>query len=1229
MVPATFVFMDTLPLTSTNKVDRHSLPEPRQVRPEVGDDFAMPRSSIEEELTDIWKNLLALERIGIHDNFFELGGHSLLVTKIVSRLKATFGVEIPLRAFFDSPTIAGLSAALAMARRGEEMTEKVNIQPVARKSNLPLSFAQERFWVLDQFHTNRSVFNLSRGFQLRGPFQPEVFRDCVQALVDHHEILRTTFASMGGEPHQAIAPTLSVEVPLQNCLGLSKEDQAGMSQQVLLEERHFHFDLAHGPLFRARLLRFAEDEHFLVLIFHHIILDAWSWEVIIKDLVAAYTAGCAGNAVTLPALSIQYVDYAHWQRELVEGPIGRKQLSFWKTQLAQLPPALSLPTDYARPALQTFRGARESLQLTAELLGPLRALNRQEGTSLFMVLLTTLQCLLHRLTGTHDILVGSPIAGRDQQELHDLIGCFLNTLVLRTDLSGDLTGRDLLQRVREVVLNAYENQNVPFEKVLAEVDPVRDPSRTPIFQVMLNMHSFDDQHLPLPGLSVSRVQSNDIKSLFDMTLYFIESADEIQLNLVYNANLFTAERMAEFMRQFQILLEQMIKDPDRPLEAFTLVTPSARLYLPDPGALLTEPLQTPMLEIFANWVKRTPDQPALSKGDQTLTYEKLFKRTQTLAMILRLNGLERGDVVAVYGPRSFGLIVSMMAVFSSGGVLLPVDNSLPRRRQQLILQEAGAKFLLYIRGRGFEDAWWEQDSALDVQSLEVDTEGLVRADTDFDIDAVFLPEPGIDDAAYIFFTSGTTGVPKGVLGSHKGLNHFLNWQREAFDIAPKDRVAHLTSLSFDPVLREIFLPLTSGATLCLPEDIDILAANDVLCWLDRERISVLHTVPSLAQSWLTNTTVEVSLNALRWVFFAGESLTENLVNRWQSSFPGAEIVNLYGPAETTLAKCFYRLSSGVHHGVQPLGRPLPQTQALVLSRDNQLCSIGEPGEIVLRTPFRSLGYINSHDENRKRFVKNPFRDDEKDQLYFTGDRGRYRPDGVLEFLGRLDDQVKIRGVRVEPKEVTVTLARHPEVDSCFVTHKKDKQKQPCIVAYVVIKGQSATTVTELRAYLRKQLPIAMVPESFVFLDSLPLTTRGKVDRRALPVPDETRPDLEASFAGPRNAVEEALAEIWSEILRIEKVGIQDNFFELGGHSLLATQIISRLSDVFQVEIPLRQLFLYPTIAELALIIAGELGKTEQENVKQLLDEFEDLSDEEAVNLLAQELHPNKKADRSE
>ncbi len=1193
MVPAFFMKLDALPLTPNGKVDRQALPVPEGSQLQVEIDFVAPRSPYEDAVAEIWRESLGLKQVGIYDNFFDLGGHSLLATKIVSRLKATFAVDIPLRTFFDSPTIAGVSATLAMACRGEKPTENVRILPVSRNGNLPLSFAQERFWVLDQFHTNRAVFNGLRSFRLRGPLQLEVFRESIQALVEHHEILRTTFASEDGVPHQVIAPTLSVEVPLQHCSDLSEEEQAKIIKQAVFEEMSFEFDLAHGPLFRARLLRFSEDDHFLVLNLHHIILDAWSLEIIFKDLVTAYTAGYAGHTVTLPAVPIQYVDYAHWQRAFFEGPIGLEQLTFWKTHLAQLPPALPLPTDYARPAVQTFRGGWESLQLSAELLAPLRTLNRQEGTTLFMVLLAALQFLLHRLTGTHDIIVGSPIAGRDRQELHGLIGCFLNTLILRTDLSGDLTGRGLLQRVREVVLKAYENQDVPFEKILAEVDPARDLSRTPIFQVLLNMHSFEDQNLPLPGLSVTQVQPTDNYSLFDMTLYFFESFDEIHLSLVYNTDLFTSARMTEFMQQFQSVLEQLINDPDRPLETFTLVTPSAQMCLPDPRAPLAEPLQPSIIEMFVDWVKRTPAQPALSNGDQTLTYEELFERSQILAKILRLNGLDRGDVVAVLGPRSFGLIANMMAVFISGGVLLPIDSSLPPQRQQLIIAEAGARFLLYIQDKGVEDAWWEQDSALGVQSLEVDTKGLVRTETDVDLNAVALPEPGIDDAAYIFFTSGTTGVPKGVLGSHKGLSHFLNWQRKTFDISPEDRVAHLTSLSFDPVLREIFLPLTSCATLCLPEDIDILAANEVLSWLDRERISVLHTVPSLAQSWLTNSTVEVSLNEMRWVFFAGESLPENLVNRWQSSFPSAEIVNLYGPAETTLAKCFYQLSFGVHHGVQPVGRPLPQAQALVLSRDNQLCSIGEPGEIVLRTPFRSLGYMNNHEENRKRFVKNPFRDDEKDQLYYTGDRGRYRPDGILEYLGRLDDQVKIRGVRVEPNEVTVTLARHPEVDSCFVTNKGDEQKQPRLVAYVVLTEQSKTTVSELRVHLRKKLPDYMIPSAFVFLDALPLTARGKVDRQALPAPDPVRPDLQEAFVAPRNQSEELVASIWRNVLGLERIGVYDSFFELGGHSLLVVQIVSRIRDMFEVELPLRSLFEVPTISGLTELIET-IRLTEQE-----------------------------------
>ena len=1157
MVPAIFMKLDALPLTPNGKVDRRALPVPEGSQPQVETDFVAPRSPYEDAVAEIWRDSLGLEQVGIYDNFFDLGGHSLLATKIVSRLKTTFAVDIPLRAFFDSPTIAGVSATLAMARRGEEPTEKVGILPVARNGTLPLSFAQERFWVLDQFHTNRAVFNNSSGFRLRGPFQLEVFRESVQALVDRHEILRTTFASEDGGPHQVIAPTLSVEVPLQNCSGLSKEEQAGMIQQAFLEERRFQFDLAHGPLFRARLLRFAEDDHFLLLNFHHIILDAWSLEVIIKDLVTAYTAGCAGHAVTLPALPIQYVDYAHWQRELLEGPIGPEQLAFWKTQLTQLPPALPLPTDYARPAVQTFRGAHESLRLSAELLAPLRALNRQEGTTLFMVLLATLQFLLHRLTGTHDILVGSPIAGRDQQELHGLIGCFLNTLVLRTDLSGDLTGRDLLQRVREVVLNAYENQDVPFEKILAEVDPARDLSRTPIFQVLLNMHSFDDQHLPLPELSVTRVHSTDINSLFDMTLYFIESTDEIQLSLVYNADLFTAGRMTEFMRQFQSILEQMINDPDRPLEAFTLVTPSARLYLPDPQQPLDAEWEGPVWSRLEHHAHQQGEAIAMVSPGETWTYQDLEVRSNQLAHCLLGQGVKAQEVVAIYASRSPELVLALLGILKAGAAFMILDPFYPAARLLEMLQIAKPCGLIHLEEAGPLPALVETWAS--TVSCRVQLPAIPSGKTRFENlwKSTSKTAPGVqvqpDDVAYVTFTSGSSGTPKCLRGTHRPLSHFLNWYTKELQLTAADRVSMFSGLAHDPLLRDVFTPLWIGGTLCIPDQ-EALALGRVGDWMNEQKITLMHLTPPLVDVLTVGReTSQVSCTSLRYAVFGGESLRPVHLDCIKQLAPQATCVNGYGATETPQIMCWYVVPPEFSSNMEqvPIGQGIDGVQILVLNNTGQLAGIGELGEIYIRTPYLTLGYVNDEALTSARFLPNPFRPAAGDRMYRTGDLGRYRLDGTLEILGRLDDQVKIRGVRVEPDEVTAALSRHPVVKACAVVAREDERGQPYLVGYVMTAGRKEVTTTEFMSFLSRQLPTAMVPARYVFLETLPLTPNGKVDRQALPAPDQTGFEQEKRFVAPRSPLEEALAGIWKELLGQERISVHDNFFELGGHSLIS------------------------------------------------------------------------------
>ncbi|GAA6619991.1 amino acid adenylation domain-containing protein [Scytonema sp. NUACC26] len=856
-----------------------------------------------------------------------------------------------------------------------------------------------------------------------------------------------------------------------------------------------------------------------------------------------------------------------------------KQLDYWKKQLANASLVLELPTDKPRSSVQTYGVEKQSFILSQSLLQALRALSQQEGATLVSTLLTAFQTLLYRYSRQEDILVGCPAIVEDGQPIEENA----NVVVLRTNMSGNPTFRDLLQKVHLVTLEAKANQDLPFEKLVEELQIERSLSYHPLFQVMFALQNASK---PTLDFLTTLGDLDNYVSKLDLTLLVEEQEKELNLQLVYQCSLFSSERINCILAQYQYLLEQIVADTNRPINSYSLVTPEARLLLPDASAVLPESRYELVTHMFASWANLTPEQVAISQGERFWTYRELALHANAIAKFLITRNIKPGDTVAVCGLRSFGLIASAIGVFLSGGVLLTLDRNLPSHRQQLMLEVAKVKHILYVGDRQPEDGWMQEILSVEVTSIDSDKGLLLDDEAYLTLGTVNLPEIQSDDPAYIFFTSGTTGTPKGVLGRHKGLSHFLTWQRQTFAIAPQDRSAQLTGLSFDVVLRDIFLPLTSGATLCLLEDSHDLRPERIMTWLERERISTLHTVPALAQSWLLSVPPTVSLGSLRWVFFAGEPLTDALVHRWRQAFPfSGEIINLYGPTETTLAKCFYQVPVSPSPGVQPVGLPLPETQALVLGENNTLCGIGESGEIVLRTPFRTLGYINAPEEYQKRFVQNPRRDDEQDLLYYTGDRGRYRLDGSLEILGRLDHQVKIRGIRVELGEIQSVLGQHPSVRENVVLCREDIPGEKRLVAYVVLDREQPPTITELRNFLKQQLPEFMVPSVLMLLDKMPLTANGKVNRWALPAPDTSRPDLEGVFVAPRDRVEEDLAGIWSQILRLDCIGIHDNFFELGGHSLQAMQVIARMRQIFGVEIPLQSLFETPTIASLASAIA--------------------------------------------
>ncbi len=1179
MLPASFIFLDTLPLNPNGKIDRRALPVPDISGVSLSNNFIPPQNPTEEVLATIWAKVLRLEQVGIHDNFFELGGHSLLATQVMSRIRQALGIEIPLKLLFENPTIASLAEAIAQNQTQGDDPQNQTIPQIANRESAPLSFAQQRVWFLEQLEPNSPAYIVSNAQRLTGELNVSVLQQSLDAIVSYHEALRTNFIkSLDGSPIQVIGTPRPVELKLIN---VTREEV----ECLLNQEAQRPFNLESDLMLRATLLQINEQEHILLLIMHHIASDGWSMGILWQQLAAVYEAFLNRKPSPLPKLPIQYADFAVWQHQWLSGEVLSSQIDYWKTQLAGASTVLELPTDRPRPPVQTYQGAAQSLMLPQNLSASLTELSHQEGVTLFMTLLAAFGTILHRYTGQEDILIGSPIAGRNRSEIEGLIGFFINTVVLRTNFSGNPSFRLLLSRVRQMALDAYAHQDMPFEKLVEELQPERDTSRNPLFQVWFNMLNLRDIQLELPGVAVEPVSMLETASKFDLTLYVTEQNHGIQIDLVYNTDLFAPERMMEMLHQYHHLLNQIVAVPEKQISLYSLVTPQSRLLLPEPRAVLPEPHYDLVTTMFTSWVNRTPEHSALRQGSRTWNYGELGKSAQDLAWVMLSHGVERGDVVAVFGTRSFGLIAGMLGVLLSGSVLLTLDPKLPRDRQRLMLQEAKAKYILYIDSQPLEDKEiWE---SLIIIWVNPGTGEAINSRNDSS-QAIKLPDIAGDDAAYIFFTSGTTGIPKGVLGCHKGMAHFLNWQRQTFEIGQQDRIAQLTGLSFDVVLRDIFLPLTSGATLCLPEEGDNLETTKILHYLENEQISVLHTVPSLAQFWLANVPSGVSLRNLRWLFFAGEPLKETLILRWRDAFPeSGEIVNLYGPTETTLAKCYYQIPIDCLPGVQPVGVPLPETQALVLTPNHQPCGIGEPGEIVIRTPFRSLGYINAQQENRSRFIKNAFRNDEQDWLYYTGDRGRYFPDGSLEILGRRDHQVKIRGIRIEPGEIETVLAQYPNVLQTVVIAREDVPGDQRLVAYITPKPDSVTTISDIRRFLSTKLPQYMLPSAFVLLDTMPLTPNGKVDRRALPAPDLSRQEPEATFVTPRNEVERQLTQIWEQLLGVQPIGIRDNFFELGGHSLLAVKLFWQIEKTFSKNLPLAILFQSGTVEALAKIICQE------------------------------------------
>ncbi|QMS87499.1 amino acid adenylation domain-containing protein [Nostoc edaphicum CCNP1411] len=1179
MMPSSFVILDALPLTPNGKVDRRSLPAPDRTGRNLEQDFVSPRTIVEEVLAKIWVEVLRLEQISVYDNFFEIGGHSLLATQVISRVRDTYQLDLPLRGLFDAPTIASLAESIETQLKQNLEWHTQAIVPVTRNQNLPLSFAQQRLWFLEQFLPGNPLYNLPQTFHLVGQVNLSALEQSINEIIRRHEVLRTTFTFLDGQPVQIIAPTLTVSLHLIDLRLLSDSQKDTEIQRLTIEECQRPFNLNDGPLVRTTLLQLGAEEYILLLNIHHIVFDGWSVGTFFRELRLLYQAFVNGQPSPLVELPIQYADFALWQRQWLQGKVLSEQLDYWKQQLADLP-ILQLPSDRPRPAIQTYRGTRQPLALSKSLSETLTRFSQQEGVTLFMTLLAAFQTLLFRYTSSADIPVGSVIANRHYQEIENLIGFFVNTLILRSNFSDSPTFRQLLKQVREVTLEAYAHQDLPFEKLVEELEPQRDLSRHPLFQIGFALQNVPIPAIELSGMTINHRLEHNGTAKFDLFLELFETPDGISGWFEYSTDLFDAATISRIGENFQTLVAGIVANPDQKVADLPLLTTTERqqLLVEWNQTQADYPEQSCIHQLFEAQVECEPDFVAAIFAEQQITYHKLNGRANQLARHLQTLGVGPDVLVGICVERSLEMIVALLAILKVGGAYVPLDTAYPQQRLSLMLTDSQVTVLLT------QQSLLEQlpEHQASIVCLDRDWENIATQAQD-NLDINIHP----DNLAYVIYTSGSTGKPKGVAMPHRPLVNLIAWQSQTSTVGFGSKTLQYTPISFDVSFQEIFATLTTGGTLVLISESLRREPTQLLQFLNREGIERLFLPYVALQQLAEMSRIEgIVPCSLREVITAGEQLriTDAIAYLFRQ-LPNCTLHNHYGPSETHVVTAFTLTNSPTDWSIlPPIGRPIANSQMYLLDSQLQPVPIGVPGELYIGGIGIARGYLNRLDLTDARFIPNPF---ENSKLYKTGDLARYLPDGNIEYLSRIDHQVKIRGFRIELGEIEALLAQHPSVKTSVVIDREDVPGQKRLVAYVVPNQQyenDSQFTLELRHFLKQKLPEYMLPTAFVCLEKLPLTPSGKLDRRTLPTPDQSRPILEVALITPRTPTEEKMVGIWTKILGIDNLGIQDNFFELGGNSLLAAQLMIYVRETFQVQMPVRCIFEQQTIEGLCQIV---------------------------------------------
>lgn len=1176
MVPAAFVILEAMPVNLNQKIDRRALPDPTFSRSELEHAaYVAPRTELEELLAQTWTEVLGLEQISIHDDFFALGGHSLMAAQVIYRLQDALSLEIPISRLFELPTIAAFADYLTLLKQRSANAGLVPITPIQRTNDLPLSSAQSRLWFLSQLEEG-IAYNIPLALKLDGVLSLTALERTLTEIARRHEALRTTFPLVQGLPVQRILPPQSVVVPLIDLQSIPADRQMAEVHQLAQAEAQRRFNLALDRPFRCTLLRLEATSYVLLVTMHHIASDGWSLGVFRRELVTLYTAFFQGLASPLAELPIQYADFSAWQQQRLQAP--PQQLAYWKQQLAGAPPLLELPTDRSRPPVQSFRGGTEFFMLNPSLTQQLKAYSQQSGATLFMTLLAGLATLLARYSKHQDIVIGSPIANRNRVELEPLIGFFINLLALRIDLSGDPQFSELLKRVRQVALDAYAHQDVPFEQLVEALQLERNSSHSPLFQVLFILQNSPTDPANLPGLTLNPLQVESGTAKYDLTLMMEETEAGIIAEFEYNQDLFDRATIRRMVGHFQTLLQGIVAEPCQPLSALPLLTETEKqqVLVGWNQTALEYPPECCIHQLFESQVERTPDAIAMVFEQRHLTYRELNDRANQVAHYLQTLGVGPEVIVGICLERSLDMVVGLLGILKAGGSYVPLDPAYPPDRLSYMIEDSQLPVLLT------QHALRTQFSTQPVQVVCLDTDwsAIAQLPTENVTSGV-----GADNLAYTIYTSGSTGKPKGVQICHHTAVNFLNSMRRQPGLTEQDVLLAVTTISFDIAVLELYLPLMVGARAVLATRTVAADAKRLSALLAQSGATVMQATPATWQMLLTG----------GWqgdrrlkMLCGGEAMSRNLADQLLER--GGSLWNMYGPTETTVWSAACEVKPGI--GAVPVAEPIANTQIYVLAESSYPAAgsvhpvpIGIPGEVHIGGDGLARGYLNRPELTNSRFIPDPFCDRPGARLYKTGDLARFRPDGSLEFLGRIDHQVKLRGFRIELGEIEAVLSRYPLLKQGVVVVREDVPGDQRLVAYFTTKGDTLPTIQTMRQFLKEQLPDYMVPSTFVKLESLPLTPNGKVDRRALPAPTAALvTDPSETFVPPRDEMERQLVEIWQEVLQVPSIGVHDNFFELGGHSLSAVRVWAKVEEVFGKNLPITTLIQAPTIAELSPLL---------------------------------------------